>query len=84
MNHITFTTHFQHLVGLMLRKHPTIAILEYPQPQIIPIHTWFMFYTINLYYLNENYDLIETKQNLRPFSHYTPRNKSIYVVEVPS
>ena len=80
---ITLTNHFQKILGLMGKRTPLIAILEYPQPTFVSIHTWFMYYPINLYYLDENYDLIETKMNLKPFSYYIPGNKARYVVEVP-
>ncbi len=83
MNTITCKTRFQQLIGLMFRRNPTIAILQFNRPLKATIHTWFMFYAIDIYFYNSNDELIETKKNLKPFSYYKSNSKAKYILEVP-
>ena len=83
MKAITLTTKLAHLRGLMFRITPTIAIFQFNKPQKVSIHTWFMLYPINVYFLDSDAQLIKTKLNLRPFSHYNPGIRSQYIVEIP-
>ena len=43
---------------------------------------FFVFYKIDVLYLDENKKVIEIKKNFKPFSSYTPKNKAKYVIEL--
>ena len=83
MNIIICKTRIQHILGLMFCRTPTIAILQFNKPLQVIIHIWFMFYAIDIYYIDNNSKIIETKSNLKPFSHYKPKHKAKYIVEIP-
>ena len=84
MNSIICKTRLQQALGLMFHRTPAIAILQFNRPLKATIHTWFMFYAIDIYFYDSNDNLIEIKKNLKPFSHYTPEHKAKYIIEVPT
>jgi uncharacterized protein len=47
------------------------------------IHMFFVFFKINLIFLNENKEIIEIKKNLKPFQIYNPKNYCRYIIELP-
>ena len=69
--------------GLMLSRKKT-ALFVFKNPRTITIHTWFMFYPIDLYFLDKNKQVIEVKKNMRPWSIYRAKNKASYLLEVPT
>jgi len=69
--------------GLMFSKKKT-ALFIFKTPRSITIHTWFMFYPIDLFFLDEQKNIIEVKKNMKPFSIYQSKNKAHFLVEVPS
>ena len=44
---------------------------------------FFVFYPIDVLFLDQNRVVIEIKENFAPFSFYNPKNKSKYVIELP-
>jgi len=42
----------------------------------------FMFYPVDLLYLNKDKKVVERKRNLKPFHLYKPLNKAQYIVEM--
>ncbi len=75
-------TFFSKGIGLMFSKKKTI-VLEFKKEKIIPLHMLFVFYPIDVLFLNKNKEIVEIKTNLKPFAFYTPKNKAKYIVEMP-
>ena len=48
----------------------------------IPLHMWFVFYQIDVLYLNKDKKVIEIKENFLPFTFYFPKNKAKYIIEL--
>lgn len=73
-------------IGLMFSRKlkDTGLIFHFDKPKIIGLHMMFVFYPIDVLYLNEKMEVIETKENFKPFSIYTPKNKAICVIELPT
>ena len=68
--------------GLMFsKKKPLIFIFK--KEKINPLHMFFVFYPIDVLFLNKNKIVVEIKENFRPFSFYAPKNKSKYIIELP-
>ena len=44
---------------------------------------FFVFYPIDILFLNKNKEIVEIKQNLKPFAFYTPKSKAKYIIEMP-
>ena len=43
----------------------------------------FVFYPIDVLFLNKNKIVVEMKENFMPFSLYTPNKKALYIIELP-
>ena len=45
---------------------------------------FFVFFSIDLFYLNKNKEVIEIKKDLKPFTFYNPKEKAQYLIEAPA
>lgn len=46
------------------------------------ITMWFVFFPLDILFLDENKKIVEIKENLKPFANYVPKNKVQYVIEL--
>ncbi len=60
-----------------------ILVFAFNKDTHVPLHMLFVFFPIDVLYLNKNKQVIEVKQNFKPFTFYTPKVKARYVVELP-
>jgi len=75
---------FDKALGLMFSKRKDKALIfVFKRPIKISLHMFFVFYNIDLIFLNEEKKVIEIKRNLRPFTFYTSKEKAKYVIETP-
>ncbi|MBI2523171.1 DUF192 domain-containing protein [Candidatus Woesearchaeota archaeon] len=74
---------FSKSLGLMFLIKPKPLIFIFKKEKIIPLHMLFVFYPIDILFLNKNKIVAEIKENFKPFSFYTPKNKAQYVIELP-
>jgi hypothetical protein len=70
-------------LGLMFSRKQKPLILISRKEKIVPLHMLFVFYPIDVLFLNKNKIVLEKKENLRPFAFYTPKNKAKYIIELP-
>ena len=71
--------YFKRLIGLMFKKdidYGLLFILKYGSS----IHTCFMRFAIDVYFLDEN-KIIFDKVTLKPWKHYNPSKKARYILE---
>ena len=73
---------FSKSLGLMFSK-PKSLIFIFKEEKIIPLHMFFVFYPIDVLFLNKNKIVVGIKENFRPFAFYTPKNKAKYIIELP-
>lgn len=79
----TMDTMWKQAKGLMFcNKVKKPMIFKFIDSQRIPLHMWFVFCSIDVLYLNENKDIVEIKENFKPFTYYCPKNKAKYVIEL--
>lgn len=73
--------------GLMFRLRMTKPLLfEFPRVCRVEasVHMFFVFFPIDLIYLDENKRIVDLKENFKPFSiNYTPRAPVKYLIEAP-
>ena len=72
-------TFLKRLIGLMFKKDIDYGLmlkLKYSSG----IHTCFMRFTIDLYFIDEN-KIIYDKKRLKPWKYYKPIKKGKYVLE---
>ena len=78
-NVVVYYSVFTKAIGLMFSK-PKNLLFVFEKEDIIPLHTFFVFYPIDVVYLDKNKKVVE-KAHMKPFTYYKPKNKSKYVVE---
>jgi uncharacterized membrane protein (UPF0127 family) len=69
-------------VGLMFSKKKTL-VFYFKKEQLITLHMWFVFYPIDIYYLDKNKVVIEIKKNFKPFMLHTNKKRAQYLIETP-
>ena len=73
--------------GLMFSNEKKVKrhalIFEFGRPMQQSLHMFFVFYPIDLVFLDEKRKIIDMKQNFRPFTTYYSSKMSKYVIELP-
>ncbi len=62
---------------------PKTLIFDFGKEKIIPLHMLFVFFPIDVLFLDKNKKVAEIKENFKPFSFYNPKNKARYIIELP-
>ena len=73
---------FSKALGLMFSKKITPLIFIFKKEKIIPLHMFFVFYPIDVLFLDKNKIVAEVKESFKPFSFYTPNRRAMYVIEL--
>ena len=68
--------------GLMFRSKNSDLALIFPKTRTI--HTFFVFFPIDLIYTDEEMRVVELREDLQPFSWYSPKRKSKHLIELVS
>ena len=63
------------------QKHS--LIFEFWEEKIISLHMFFVFYPIDVLFLNKNKVVVDKKDNFRPFTFYKSKRKAAYAIELP-
>jgi uncharacterized membrane protein (UPF0127 family) len=69
-------------LGLMFSRKRNL-LFEFDREQKVSLHNFFVFYPINLVFLDKNKKVIEIKKNFKPFTFYTSKTKVKYLLETP-
>ncbi len=73
--------------GLMFTNKEAVEemplVFEFKRPGIQSLHMLFVFYPIDVVFLDEKKKVLDIKQNFRPFRTYTSMKRSKYVIELP-
>ncbi len=67
--------------GLMFSSQKDLVFVSATE-QKIPLHMLFVFYPIDVLYLNKEKKVVECKEHFLPFTVYNPKNKAKYVLEL--
>ena len=72
--------------GLMFTSKKTDfgMVFPYTYEKIISLHMFFVFYPIDVLFLDKNKIVVEKKEKFKPFTFYTPRKKAKYIIEFPN
>lgn len=73
-------------IGLMFsfKNQNKILVFDFKQEKNISLHMFFVFYQIDVIFLNSKKKVVELKSSFKPFSLYTSKNKAQYVLECPN
>ncbi|MDA1196602.1 MAG: DUF192 domain-containing protein [Nanoarchaeota archaeon] len=76
---------FEKTKGLMFTKQHKHRALIFPfnQEKTQSLHMLFVFYPIDVIFLNKDKKIVELKENFKPFTSYTSKEKAQYILELP-
>jgi len=69
--------------GLMLSKSPRSLVMAFPKEQKIGIHMMFVFFPIDVLWLDANQMVVAMRESLKPWAAAYPQEPAKYVVELP-
>jgi hypothetical protein len=67
--------------GLMFSRRKDL-IFEFRKPSFVPLHMFFVFFAIDVLFLDDDKRIIEMKKGFRPFRYYRPKKLARYVIEL--
>jgi uncharacterized protein len=71
----------QKATGLMFSRQKDL-IFEEKVERIVRLHMFFVFYPIDVIFLNKDKQVVELKQHFKPFTFYNPLHKAQYIIEL--
>ena len=76
---------FSKALGLMFSRKikDEGLVFVFNKPRRIDLHMFFVFYPIDVLFLDEKKKVIEIKKKFRPFTVYLSKEKAKYVIEMP-
>jgi len=75
---------FSKFIGLMFSiKQKKSLILKFNEEKIVALHMFFVFYPIDVLFLDKNKIVVDKKENFKPFTFYKSKEKAMYAVELP-
>ena len=75
--------YFSKFIGLMFSKKQRALIFAFGNKKKIALHMLFVFYPIDVLFLDKNKIVVEKKENFKPFAFYKSMKKAMYVIELP-
>ena len=70
-------------IGLMFTLKSKTLLFSWKKETMRGIHMFFVFFPIDILWLNKNKKVIALKENLKPFSIYKVSKPSKYIIEMP-
>ncbi len=67
--------------GLMFSSKKNLVFV-FDKEKRISLHMLFVFFPIDVLFLDKNKKIVEIKKNFRPFNFYTSKEKAKYVIEL--
>ncbi len=74
---------FSKALGLMFSRKKTL-IFVFNKEKIISLHMFFVFYPIDVLFLNKNKKVVQLKENFKPFRIIIPKKPAKYIIELPN
>jgi hypothetical protein len=71
-------------LGLMFSGRPRPLALAFPSERRIGLHMGFVFFPIDVAFLDRNRRVVELLEGFRPWTAYTSRKPAMYALEMPA
>ena len=84
MNYLACSSHWRKARGLMFTsslKDPLLFIFE--KEKRWGLHMLFVFYPIDVIFLDKDRKVADIKENFTPFSFHTPKKPCLHIIELP-
>ena len=82
--HTLCTSAISKAIGLMFALKPKALVFAFSKPARISLHMLFVFFPIDVIYLDSKMRVVEIKESFKPFTFYTPKRKASFVIELPA
>ena len=70
--------------GLMFASKPKPTLLVFQKESKVGIHMLFVFFPLDIIWLDSKYKIVDIRKNVKPFSGvYYPNTPAKYVLELP-
>jgi len=83
---ISFKTFLQIGIGLMFKTKKYCKnkafLFHLNEKRKYSITMLFVFFALDIIFLDKNMKVIEIKTNLKPFAHYKPKKRFSYMIEI--
>jgi uncharacterized membrane protein (UPF0127 family) len=76
-------TFWQQTKGMMFRKEVVPLVFKFSKEQKVKLHSWFCPDNIDLVFLDENWEVVETCPEWETRSSYESRNPCLFLLELP-
>jgi uncharacterized membrane protein (UPF0127 family) len=70
--------------GLMFRKSAKPLIFVFDKEKKISLHMFFVFFPIDVLWLDKSRKVVQLKENFRPFSNCAAKYPAQYIIELPA
>ncbi|MEM3154004.1 MAG: DUF192 domain-containing protein [Candidatus Woesearchaeota archaeon] len=77
-------TFWQQTRGMMFRKKVVPLVFKFPKEQKVKLHSWFCPGNIDLVFLDENWEVVETFPEWEPGSSYESKRPCLFLLELPA
>ena len=74
-------TVFQKARGLMFSKQRDLLFV-FKTEERLNFHMVFVFYPIDIIFINHNFEVVDFKKSFKPFTFYYSKRKALYALEV--
>ena len=82
-NSIFIDDNFSKFIGLMFsRRQDKALIFEFNREKVIHLHMFFVFYPIDVLFLDKNKFVADKKENFKPFTFYKSKKRAMYAIEL--
>ena len=72
-------------IGLMFTKNKKQSLIfKFDGEKTIALHMFFVFYPIDVLFLDKNKIVVDKKENFKPFTFYNSKKKAMYAIELPN
>ena len=77
---------FGKAIGLMFHKRIKDfgLVFEFGSEKKVSLHNFFVFFPIDLVFLDSKWEVVELKERFMPFTLYIPKEKARYIIELPA
>jgi len=76
-------TTWQQTKGMMFRKEVVPLVFYFSKERIVKLHSWFCPDAMDLVFLDENWEVVETVPVWPKKSSYTAKTKFMFLLELP-
>ncbi len=74
---------FSKIIGLMFSKKKKRALVfKFSRERIIALHMFFVFYPIDVLFLDKNRIVVDIKERFMPFTFCKSSRKAMYAIEL--